>query len=135
MYALVNDRGKQYRMEPGKLVTIDRMDAEAGSEVSFDKVLIVRTDDGLQTGAPYVEEASVVAKLVEQIKGDKIYVTKFKRRKKYRRRTGHRQAYSLLKVDKIVVGGKEFPQDVAASQNKDVPEKSQDETEAENGND
>ena len=135
MYALVNDRGKQYRMEPGKLVTVDRMDGEEGSEVNFDKVLIVRTDDGLQTGAPYVEEASVVAKLVEQIKGDKIYITKFKRRKKYRRRTGHRQSYSLLKVDRIEVGGKELAADAGDSKNKAEPEQSHEQTEDENGND
>ncbi len=102
MYAIVDDRGKQYRMVPGEEIVVDRLDAEEGAEIRFDKVLLLRTDEEAVTGAPYVEGAVVVAELVEHEKGEKIIVGKFKRRKNYRRKTGHRQPYSRLRVKEIV---------------------------------
>jgi len=102
MYAIVDDRGKQYRMVPGEEVVVDRLDAEEGAEIRFDKVLLLRTDEEAVTGAPYVGGAVVVAELVGHEKGEKIIVGKFKRRKNYRRKTGHRQPYSRLRVKEIV---------------------------------
>ena len=101
MYALVNDRGKQYKMVPGETVEIDRIESEPGIELTFENVLILRTDDGLKMGTPYIEGATVVAELVEDFKGPKIYIGKFKRRKNYRRRTGHRQPLTRIMIKEI----------------------------------
>ena len=102
MYALVNDRGKQYKMIPGETVEIDRIEIESGTELTFENILILRTDDGVKAGSPYIEGATVVAELVEDFRGPKIYIGKFKRRKKYRRRTGHRQPYTRIMIKEIL---------------------------------
>lgn len=101
MYALVNDRGKQYLMKPGTVVTVDFRPGEPGTEIVFDEVVVLRTDDELKVGNPFVTNARVVAELVETTLGPKLYIGKFKRRKNYRRRFGHRQPYSLLTIKEI----------------------------------
>ena len=102
MYAIIDDGGKQYKVEEGQLLDIDyRADAEAGAELTFDKVLAVAGDGGLKIGKPEVSGASVVATVIAQTQGDKIYVQKFRRRKNSKRRTGHRQKYTTVKISKI----------------------------------
>ncbi len=100
MYAIVDDRGKQYKMVPGEEVVVDLLAGQ--DEVRFDNVMLVRTDAGLSTGEPYVSGASVTAEVVEHFDGEKIIIGKYKRRKKYRRRTGHRQPYSRVLVKEIL---------------------------------
>ena len=101
MYALVEILGKQYKAEEGKAVQVDLVDAEVGAQVTYDSVLAVVNGEDVRFGAPYVAGASVVATLQSNIKGDKVRVYKYHRRKGYRRTQGHRQQYSNLTIDKI----------------------------------
>ena len=102
MYAVVEINGKQYRAEQGKALTVDRIDEEAGSSLSFEKVLLLSGDAGIVVGNPYVEGASVKAVIDAEIKADKVIVFKYKPKKDYRRTQGHRQRYTVLKVQEIV---------------------------------
>lgn len=101
MYAIIADGGRQYRVEEGQELELDYREASAGDELTFDRVLAVSADDGLVVGKPVVEGATVVASVVGTSQGDKIYVQKFRRRKNSRRRTGHRQLYTKVKIGKI----------------------------------
>ena len=101
MYALVEILGKQYKAEEGKTIQVDLVDAEVGAQVSYDSVLAVVKEDDVKFGAPYVAGASVVATLQSNIKGDKVRVYKYHRRKGYRRTQGHRQQYSILTINKV----------------------------------
>ncbi len=101
MYALVEILGKQYKAEEGKTIQVDLVKAEVGGTVTYDSVLAVVNDNDVKFGAPYVEGASIVATLESNTKGDKVRVYKFRRRKGYRRTQGHRQNYSILKIEKI----------------------------------
>lgn len=101
MYALVEILGKQYKAEVGQTIQVDRINKPAGESVEFDTVLAVVDGENARFGAPYVEGARIVASLEEEIKGDKVRVYKFKRRKGYRRTQGHREKYSIIKVSAI----------------------------------
>jgi len=102
MFAIVEAGGRQERVEPGAVVAVDRLDAEPGGEVTFDKVLLVERQDGtVVTGAPYVKGASVVGVVDSQVKGKKIRVFKMKRRKQYRRTRGHRTQFTRVRVTDI----------------------------------
>ncbi|MDR1908964.1 MAG: 50S ribosomal protein L21 [Spirochaetaceae bacterium] len=102
MYALVDFKGKQYRAEKGALLRVDRIDAEPGSAVDIDTVLLLSGDEGqITVGAPYVTGAKVSAKLEAHEKGKKIIVFKYKPKKDYRRKQGHRQFYSLIRIEDI----------------------------------
>ncbi len=100
MYAVIRDRGKQYTVKPGERVRIDRMDAAEGDAIAFDEVLLVGGDD-VRLGAPAVDGASVKATVLGEFKDRKIVVFKKKRRKKYRRKQGHRQRYTDVRVESI----------------------------------
>jgi large subunit ribosomal protein L21 len=80
---------------------VDKNDTEPGSNITFDRVVMLRTDDQIQTGKPYVEGAKVVGKVVEHVRDDKVMIIKFKGRKMYRRVRGHKQPYTAVKVEKI----------------------------------
>jgi len=101
MYAVVEINGKQYRAEKGATLTVDLFDAEPGSALSIDKVLLL-SGDTVKVGSPYVSGVSVKAVVEEEVKGDKIVVFKYKAKKDYRRKTGHRQRYTVIKVEDIV---------------------------------
>jgi large subunit ribosomal protein L21 len=101
MYAIITDGGRQYRVEEGQEVDVDYRDASKGSQVQFDKVLAVSGDGGLKLGQPLVSGATVTAEVVGVEMGDKVFVQKFRRRKNYRRRTGHRQMFTRVKISKI----------------------------------
>ena len=105
MYAIVRDRGQQYRVEPGQTLQIALTDAEAGSTLEFEEVLMVGGDQTL-IGAPLIQGAKVTATVGEMVKGEKIVVFKYKPKKRYRRRTGHRQRYTEVTIDDIVVPNK-----------------------------
>ena len=100
MYAVVECKGKQYRAEIGAVLRVDRFDAEKGSTVSLDMVLVF-SGDSVKVGSPYVAGASVKTTVQDEIKGDKVVVFKYKPKKDYRRTQGHRQRYTLLKVEDI----------------------------------
>jgi large subunit ribosomal protein L21 len=100
MYAVVEFSGKQYRAEKGDVIRVDRFDAEKGAVVSMDKVLLL-SGDSIKVGSPYVAGAAVKATVQEEIKDTKIVVFKYKPKKDYRRTQGHRQRYTLLKVEDI----------------------------------
>ncbi|RLB10497.1 MAG: 50S ribosomal protein L21 [Deltaproteobacteria bacterium] len=101
MYAIIQTGGKQYKISPGDEIKVEKIDAEPGSMITIDKVLAVSTDEGLEIGRPYLENRKVKAKLIRHGKGKKIIVFKFKRRKNYKRKKGHRQLYSVIKIEEI----------------------------------
>ena len=101
MYALVEIKGKQYKALEGAELTVDKFDNEPGDIVEFDSVLMLSDGDDTTVGTPYVQGAKVTAVVGDQIRGKKISVIKFKRRKGYRKKQGHRQDYSILRVQSI----------------------------------
>ncbi|MCA9215729.1 MAG: 50S ribosomal protein L21 [Planctomycetales bacterium] len=103
MYAIVEDGGRQYKVQEGQFVNIDYRDIPAGESIQLDRVLAVSGGDGVKIGKPTVDGASVSAEVVGVEMGDKIYVQKLRRRKNLRRRTGHRQMYTRVKIGKIAV--------------------------------
>ena len=102
MYALVEIKGKQYKAEKGALLKVDRIDSEKGDSLEFDKVLMLSNDSDVKIGTPYVEGIKVQGSVEDQIKDKKVIVFKYKRRKNYRRTQGHRQQYTLVKINDIV---------------------------------
>ena len=100
MYAIIRAGGKQYRVEQGDVLRLERLEGKVGSKVTLDDVLLVGGDD-LKVGSPKVAGASVEGTVVEQDRGPKIRVFKYKKRKHYRRTRGHRQGYTALRIDSI----------------------------------
>lgn len=101
MYALVEFKGKQYKAEKGALLKVDRIDAEVGSAVDINSVLLV-SGDTVSVGAPYVEGVSVKAVVENHGKDKKIIVFKYMPKKDYRRKNGHRQQYSVIRIQDII---------------------------------
>jgi large subunit ribosomal protein L21 len=101
VYAIIRDRGSQYRVEEGQLLDVAQMDVEPGSEVILDEVLMVGGGDDVTIGAPLVANARVRAEVVGEARGEKIVVFKYRNKKRYRRRTGHRQDYTRLAIKEI----------------------------------
>ena len=101
MYAVIVTGGKQYKVAEGDTLFIEKLDAEAGNTVTFDKVLLVADGDKITAGAPYVEGATVEAKLEKNGKAKKIRVFKYKAKKNERVKNGHRQAFTKVKITKI----------------------------------
>lgn len=101
MYAVVETGGKQYRVQTGQTVRVEKLDGELGSKIKLDKVLMVADEKSPTVGAPYVKGASVEAEIVEQHRTRKLMVFKYKRRKRYRVKRGHRQHYTALKITDI----------------------------------
>ena len=104
MYAIIEDGGRQYKVEEGQEVEIDYRELAAGDEVKFDKVLAFRDDEGLKVGQPVLDSATVTAEVLGVAQGPKLVVQKLRRRKNSRRKTGHRQMYTQVKVSKIELG-------------------------------
>ncbi|MGB9867812.1 MAG: 50S ribosomal protein L21 [Bacillota bacterium] len=105
MYAIVETGGKQYKVSPGDVIWVEKLPGEPGSVVTLDKVLFVQTDDGRTVvGRPYVEGASVTADIIKQGKAPKILVFKYRHKVNYRRRYGHRQPFTSLKIGAISLG-------------------------------
>ena len=101
MYALMEFKGKQYKAEKGALLQVDRIEAEPGTAVDIDSVLLV-SGDNITVGAPYVEGVKVKAVVEAHQKAKKIIVFKHKAKKDYRRKQGHRQQYSVIKIQDII---------------------------------
>ena len=104
MYAVVETGGKQYRVKPGDTLDVERLDGSAGETIELDRVLLVGGDGETTVGRPMVPGARVLAELVEQTRGEKIIVFKYKSKVRYRRKTGHRQRLTRLRVTEIQKG-------------------------------
>lgn len=104
MYAVIETGGKQYRVEPGQTVVVEKLAGSEGEAVAFERVLLVSSGDGadVKIGQPVLSGAKVTGQIVEHGLGDKLVVFKFRRRKNYVRKNGHRQEYTAVKIDQIV---------------------------------
>lgn len=102
-YAIVEDGGKQYKAVEGGTIDVDHFASEIGEQLDLEKVLLVAEDDLVTVGTPLVEGAKVQATVVDQIKGRKILVFKYKPKKRYRVKSGHRQQYTRLRIDSIAM--------------------------------
>ncbi len=98
MFAVVSTGGKQYKVVKGDVIQVEKIDREQGETVTLDKVLMIGEGEEIQAGAPLLDGCTVTCEVEEQLKGKKIIVFKKKRRKKYRRKNGHRQLYTRLKI-------------------------------------
>ncbi len=103
MYAIVEIAGQQFKVQKDQKVYVHRLDAEAGSKIDFDKVLLIEDKGKVNVGAPAVAGAKVTAEVLNHVKGDKVIVFKKKRRKGYKKKNGHRQAFTELSIKGIKV--------------------------------
>jgi large subunit ribosomal protein L21 len=101
MYAVIAAGGKQYRVETGAILRVEKLEGDVGAEVAFGEVLMLSDGEDVRIGRPVVEGASVKGHIVEQGKHKKILVFKYKRRKRYRRKQGHRQPFTAVRIDAI----------------------------------
>lgn len=103
MYAVVETGGKQYRVSAGEIVEVEKLPFGIGEEIELDRVLLVADGEDVHVGQPTVEGAKVLATVTDHVKGPKIIVFKYKPKIRYRRKQGHRQVYTRLVIDEIVV--------------------------------
>ncbi|MGI6319225.1 MAG: 50S ribosomal protein L21 [Dethiobacteria bacterium] len=101
MYAIIETGGKQYRVSEGTICNVEKLDTGIGEEVVFDKVLLIKNEERTEVGSPYLTGRKVSAKVLEHGKGKKIIVFKFKPKKNYRRKKGHRQPFTRILIEKI----------------------------------
>ena len=103
MYAIVDSGGKQYKAQEGEILRVEKLAGEVGDSISFDKILMFSDGENVNIGTPLLEDVAVSGHIVEQGKAKKIIVFKYKRRKRYRRKRGHRQQFTAVKVDSIKI--------------------------------
>jgi large subunit ribosomal protein L21 len=101
MYAIVETGGKQYKIQQGEVLRVEKLTGDVGDPVTFEKVLMVAKDEDLRVGTPLLDGARVTGRIVTQDKGRKILVFKFKKRKRYRLKKGHRQLFTAVRIDAI----------------------------------
>lgn len=101
MYAIIVTGGKQYKVTEGEIFSVEKLDGAAGDKLTLGQVLMVKDDSGVKIGSPLLDGAKVTVEVIEQGRGKKITVYKYKKRKNERKKQGHRQAYTKLKVEKI----------------------------------
>ena len=106
-YAIIEDGGKQYKAVEGNTIEVDRFEAEVGEQVDLRRVLMVVNDDKVRIGTPVLEDTTIQAKVVAQVKGPKIVVFRYRPKKRYRVKTGHRQKYTRLEIEAISVSDEE----------------------------
>lgn len=104
MYAVIRSGGKQYRVEPGQTIEVERVDGEVGGNVIFKEVLAVRNDEKKVLGGDHVAKATVTAKIVKHLRGPKLKVLKYKTGGQYKIQTGHRQSYTAVEIGEISLG-------------------------------
>jgi len=105
VFAVIETGGKQYKVSPGQTVQVEKLDLAPGTQVELDRVLLVADGDNMKVGQPTVEGAKVLATVLGHDKGRKVVIFKYRPRKRYRRKKGHRQWYTELRIDDIVVEG------------------------------
>ena len=127
MYAIIESCGKQYKVAEGDVVFFEKLDAEEGKKVTFDKVIFVSEDGKVQVGNPYVKGVKVEGKVVSHGKGKKIIVFKMKAKKNYRRKQGHRQPYTKVEITSIKTAAKKTETKAASAkaETKKVAEKAE----------
>ncbi len=103
MFAIIETGGKQYRVQPEDIIEVEKIKVDQGDNFDIDSVLAVSDDEGIKIGAPYVENAVVKAEVLEHGKGDKIIIYKYKPKKKYRKKKGHRQPFTRIKINDILL--------------------------------
>jgi large subunit ribosomal protein L21 len=105
MYAVVKTGGKQYRVAPGAVIKVERLEGEVGATIALDQVMMIGDagDDGARIGTPLIDGATVAAEVLEQSRAPKVIIFKKKRRKNYRRKRGHRQMQTVLRIQDIAV--------------------------------
>ncbi len=101
MYAVIKTGGKQYKVQEGEIIFIEKLNAQSGDAVTFDEVVMVADGEDIKVGTPTVPGAAVTAKVVKNGKGPKVIVFKYKSKKGYRNKTGHRQPYTQVQIEKI----------------------------------
>ena len=101
MYAVIESGGKQHRVEEGEVLRLEKLEAATGDTVSFDKVLMVGEGESVKIGEPYVKGSKVTAEVLDQARGDKVKIIKFRRRKHSRKQQGHRQWFTEVKITGI----------------------------------
>ncbi len=106
MYAVLKSGGKQYKVEEGQVLRLEKLPGDVGSAIKFDQILMIGDGENIQIGQPLVDGASVEGHIVDQGRGKKIIVFKYKRRKRYRRKLGHRQQFTAIQIDSILTKGK-----------------------------
>ena len=104
MYAVIEAGGKQHKVELGQVLEVDLMQEEPGSKYAFENVMLYVDGDNVQIGQPFIKNAKVLAEIVEEVKGDKVTILRFRRRKHSMRKIGHRQRYTQIKIKEINVG-------------------------------
>jgi large subunit ribosomal protein L21 len=109
MYAVIETGGKQYRVQEGDVITIEKLNVAAGDDITFDRVLLLNDGTSVQVGAPILEEAKVFGSVVENGKGEKVIIFKYKSKKDYRKKQGHRQPYTMVKIESLAADGKPAP--------------------------
>jgi large subunit ribosomal protein L21 len=102
MYAIVDIAGQQFKVQKDQKIFVHRLEAEEGTEMNFDKILLVDNDGKITIGSPTVENAKVTAKVLDHVKGDKVIIFKKKRRKGYKLKNGHRQQFTQIQIAEIV---------------------------------
>src|SRR5579863_1456257 len=106
MFAVIKSGGRQYKVSVGQTLEVNRLAVEDGAQISFDEVLLIADEDTSMVGTPFVDNAQVLATAVKQARGEKLIVFKYKAKKRYRHRRGHRQELTVLMIDDIVAEGK-----------------------------
>lgn len=124
MYAVIETGGKQYRVQEGDIITIEKIRAEVGEAVAFDKVLVLSDGNDVKVGTPYLD-AAVTGSVVEHGKGQKVIIFKYKAKKDYRKKQGHRQPYTMVKIESLTGAApkkEEAPKAAAAEEKAEVKE-------------
>lgn len=121
MYAIVDIAGQQFKVEKDKKLFVHRLEGDAGSEISFDKVLLIENEGKISIGDPVIKDAAVSAKVVEHVKGDKVLVFKKKRRKGYKKLNGHRQYLTRIEITEINEKAAKKPAAKVAEEKKEAP--------------
>lgn len=116
MFAVIKTGGKQYRVKVGDILSVERLEAEKGQEVLFDRVLLLEDGQQIQVGTPYLEKARVAGEVLEEYKDEKVIVFKKKRRKGYRRKKGHRQLLTRVKISGIYPDGQAVEREKPAAE-------------------
>ncbi len=106
MFAVIKSGGRQYKVSVGQTLEVNRLAVEDGAQVTFDEVLLISDEDTSMVGTPFVDNAQVLATAVKQARGEKLIVFKYKAKKRYRHRRGHRQELTVLAIDDIIADGK-----------------------------
>ncbi len=120
MYAIIETGGKQYRVQPGDVISVEKLNAEPGDEIKFDKVLVMGEGADAKVGTPYLD-AAITGQVVENGRGKKVIIYKYKAKKDYRKKQGHRQPYTMVEI--IEVGGERAPEKEEVAEEAAVAEK------------